>query len=184
MSKPNVPRDPDELPAEAGGTPGELHRDTPPTPGPPIRAAERVTLRFQSILNVRLEAARSRTFRASDGGVQLRVGTTWLDSVNGEVLEPEMIPASNCTITLRKVADSSFGDADFGRANVATEGSSRLRWRHVPVGEYCFLVDTINRDPRWYLYIEMSVSTFSAAPPAPGGVNPIQADVTIEPDAE
>jgi hypothetical protein len=47
-----------------------------------------VTLKFQCMLKVGLSAVQSRVFHASEGGIQLRIGTTWLNGPDGEPLEP------------------------------------------------------------------------------------------------
>src|SRR5437763_15150748 len=93
-----------------------------PAAGAPRNSANSVTLKFQSILRVRSEAARSQTFRAPDGGIQLRVGSVWLDTASDEPLETEASPATEFRVLLWRVGDSSVPDTGVGRAQVAVDG--------------------------------------------------------------
>jgi len=136
----------------------------PPAPGPPPGARSAVTLAFQDILTVGLTATTSRTFAASGGGIQLRIGTTWFDASLSTPLEPVDWPAPDFTVVLRQRGAPGSPDTDRGQASIGAGTSLKLRWRQLPDGEYYFVFDTASRNPDCCLYIEISVGTFLAPP--------------------
>lgn len=169
-------------PREGGGTftlghqvpncpPGLAAGMLPGIPPPTFRAARpaTTTLSFQSTFKICLRELRSRTFHVASGGVQLRIAGGWFDSSGNIPQDANSCPVREYKITLWKDNGRFWPDGEMGHLLIPVDRAAKVKWQRLVAGDYYFIVETTNRNPQCCLTGEISVATFSAPRPAPGG---------------
>jgi hypothetical protein len=139
---------------------------TPPSGGSSSASSNRSSLLFESSVQICLKELKSRVFHVANGGVDLRIETQWFNSAGDEVQTSQRCPIRDFGVTLVK-NNILFNDT-VSTSRLRIGQGARLRWKHLPEGDYFFKFTTANNDSTCCLQGDMSVGTFSAPrPPRP-----------------